>query len=158
MPDPVTISAAIAAASAGVDLINKLADKVIPMFKGTPPIKKEHRMTIEGDGGKIVVKEHGATIKIITGADLQNLSSDMLNHVKVYERSAQNSYQIWEKVYPERNASPDPIVNAKVEQQLREIVNNMKDDLDGILEFLESAGIRLDDHYLQFRDAIKRSG
>ena len=115
-------------------------------------------MTIEGDGGKIVVKEHGATIKIITGADLQNLSSDMLNHVKVYERSAQNSYQIWEKVYPERNASPDPIVNAKVEQQLREIVNNMKDDLDGILEFLESAGIRLDDHYLQFRDAIKRSG
>src|SRR5262249_22798338 len=56
MPDPGTISAAIAAASAGVDLINKLADKVIPM----------------------------------------------------------NSYQIWEKVYPERNASPDPIVNAKV--------------------------------------------
>jgi len=156
--DPVTITAAITAASAGVNLINKIADKVIPFITGSQPLKKGHRMSIEGEGDKIVAKEHGREVKVITGADLRNLPSDMLEHIQVYETAARNNYELWKVVYPQRNASTDPIVNAKVDQQLRGIVANMKNDLDGILRFLETAGIQLDDHYLQFRDAIQQSG
>ena len=158
MADPATIAAAIAAASAGVDLINKIADRVIPMFLGAKPEPKEHRMTIEGGDGRIVAKVHGREVTQITDADLKNMPSDLLDHVRVYELSAKANYEIWKAVYPQRNASPDAVVNAKTEQQLRRIVGDMKDDLDGILHFLETAGIQLDDHYLQFRDAIQRSG
>jgi hypothetical protein len=158
MPDPATIAAALAAAASGVDLINKIADRVIPMFTGSKPEKKEHRMMIEGDDGKIVVREHGHKVKVITAADLKTMPSELLDHVKVYEASAKANYEIWKAVYPQRNASPDAVVNAKTDQQLRRCVGDMKDDLDGILHFLETAGIRLDDHYLQFRDAIQRSG
>ena len=156
--DPVTITAAITAASAGIDLINKIADKVIPFFTGSQPAKKEHRLSIEGEGDKIVAREHGREVKVITGADLKNLPSNMLDHIQVYEKSAQKKYDLWKKVYPQLDASTDPIVNAKVEQQLRGIVANMKNDLDGILRFLETAGIQLDDHYLQFRDEIQQTG
>jgi len=156
--DPVTITAAITAASAGVDLINKIADKVIPFITGSQPLNKEHRMSIEGDGDKIVAKEHGREVKVITGEDLKNLPIDMLEHIQVYEKAARNNYELWKAVYPQRNASTDPIVNAKVDQQLRGIVANMKNDLDGILRFLENAGIQLDDHYAKFRDAIQQSG
>lgn len=158
MADPATILAAIAAASAGVDLINKIADTVIPMFTGSKPTNKEHRMMIEGENGKIVAKEHGRQVKVITGPDLEKMSPDLLDHVRVYEASAKVNYEIWKAVYPQRNASTDAVVNAKIELQLRRIVGDMKGDLDGILRFLETAGIQLDDHYLQFRDAIQRSG
>jgi hypothetical protein len=158
MPDPATIAAALAAASAGVDLINKIADSVIPMFTGSKPETKEHRMMIKGDDGKIVALQHGRKVKVITGADLKQMPADLLDHVRVYEASAQVNYEIWKAVYPQRNASADAVVNAKTEQQLRRCVRDMKDDLDGILHFLETAGIQLDDHYLLFRDAIQRSG
>lgn len=156
--DPVTITAAITAASAGIDLINKMADKVIPFITGSQPIEKEHRMSIEGVDDKIVAKWSGQEVKVITGDDLKSLPSDMLEHIQVYEKAAQNNYDLWKVVYPQRNASTDPIVNAKVDQQLRKIVADMKNDLDGILRFLETAGIQLDDHYMQFQDAIQQSG
>ncbi len=156
--DPVTITAAIAAASAGVDLINKIADHVVPFLTGNKTIPKEHRMVIEGTATEIVATMHGKKVKVITGSDLQNLSTEIVEHISVYEAAAQKKYNLWKTVYPQRNASPDPVANAKVDQQLKDIVVDMKDDLDGILSFLESCGIQLDDHYLQFRDAITRSG
>jgi hypothetical protein len=157
MIDPITITAAISAASAGINLINKMYDKVYPFITGSHPMKKEHRLMIEGKGDRIVAKEYGG-VKIITGDDLKNLPSDMLDHIQVYEKAAQNKYEIWKNVYPQRNASTDPIVNAKVDQQLRKIVVDMKNDLDGILRFLEESGIKLTDHYTMFRDAIQQSG
>jgi len=81
---------------------------------------------------------------------LQKLPEPMLKHIMVLEKSMQNHYDLWAAVYPQRNASPDPIVNAKVDQQLKSIVSAMKDDLIGILSFLQSCGIHLDDHYCIF--------
>ncbi len=156
--DPATIVTAISAASAGIDLINKIADQVVPFLTGTETISKEHRMQIEGTSTEIVAKEHGHTVKTITGEDLKNLPEELGDHIAVYEASARKNYELWKAIYPKRNDSSDPVANAKLEQQLRQIVSDMSDDLDGILGFLESGGLYLDDHYLQFRDAIKRSG
>ena len=155
--DPVTISAAIAAASAGINLINKIAGQVVPFLTGNAPIPKEHRMMIEGTPTEIVATMHGKEVKVITGNDLQNLPSNIVDHISVYNASAEKQYALWKVVYPQRNDSSDPVVNAKVDQQLKKIVADMKDDLDGILDFLVSCGIQLDDHYMQFRDAIRKS-
>ena len=156
--DPATIVTAISAAAAGIDLINKIADQVVPFLTGGQPISKEHRMHIEGTSTEIVAREHGHTVKTITGEDLKDLPEELGEHIAVYESSARKNYELWKAIYPKRNDSADPVANAKVDQQLRQIVSDMSDDLDGILGFLESSGLYLDDHYLQFRDAIKRSG
>jgi len=156
--DPATIATAISAASAGVDLINKLADQVVPFLTGNKTLNREHRMQIEGTSTEIVAKEHGQTVKTITKDDLEDLPEEIGAHIAVYEASARKNYELWKAIYPKRNDSVDPVANAKVDQQLRQIVSDMRDDLDGILGFLESCGLYLDDHYLQFRDAIKRSG
>ena len=156
--DPVTIASAISAASAGIDLINKIADQVVPFLTGNNTLSREHRMQIEGTATEIVAKSHGQTVRIITKEDLKDLPNEIGDHIAVYEASARKNYELWKAVYPKRNDSVDPVANAKVEQQLRQIVSDMSNDLDGILSFLETCGLNLDDHYLQFRDAINRSG
>ena len=156
--DPATIATAISAASAGIDLINKIADQVIPFITGNETLEREHRMQIEGTPTEIVAKQHGQTVKTITKGDLEGLPEEIGEHIAVYEASVRKNYELWKVIYPKRNDSTDLVTNAKVDQQLQQIVSDMSDDLDGILGFLESCGLYLDDHYLQFRDAIKRSG
>ena len=49
----------------------------------------------------------------------------------------------------------DPVMRARVRQQLKEIAEEMKKDLKQLLDFLMRAGFYLDDHYLAFRDVIE---
>lgn len=151
-----TITAAIGAASAAVGLIDKMADQLESFLTGRqqPSVPNEHRMKIEAVGTDIVAREHGHVLKTITAKDLAKLPSEQLRHISVLEKSMENHYELWAAVYPQRNASVDPIVNAKVNQQLKQIVSNMSDDLDGILSFLESCGMYLDDHYLNIRHLV----
>jgi hypothetical protein len=60
-------------------------------------------------------------------------------------------------VYPQLALSVDPIAKAKTEQQLKGIVVAMQGDLVGILDFLERAGLSLDDHYRNIRDVVARA-
>ena len=50
-----------------------------------------------------------------------------------------------------RNSSPDELKNAQTDEQIRGLILNMKSDLVGIVSFLDSIGVRLDDHYMMVR-------
>jgi hypothetical protein len=65
-----------------------------------------------------------------------------------------NHYSIWAQVYHQLALMDSPIQKARVEQQLRGIIRDMQGDLDGILLFLQSCGIQLDDHYMHLRQFI----
>lgn len=156
MVDIATISAGIAAASAAVKLFDGIADQVERFItkSETPSVPKEHRMKIEGDADAIVVRSEGREVQRITAGDLNALPEAQLRHVKVLEKSMENHYSIWEKVYPQLALAVDPIQEAKIDQQLKQIIRTMKKDLGGILTFLESCGIQLDDHYLHIRQLV----
>ena len=156
--DIATITAAISAAAAGVGLIDKIADQLERFLtdKPDPAVPEEHRLRIEGSDSEIVARSHGQVVQRIAAEDLERLPEQQLRHITVLEKSMENHYALWVAVYPQRNASPDPVVNAKVEQQLKGIVSDMADDLNGILSFLESCGLYLDDHYLHIRHLVTR--
>lgn len=152
------IPAVVNALSNGVELVNKLYDQVTSYIEKRKESKstEEHSLKIESNESGISAIENNKVVKTITGADILNLPDAERRHILVLEQSMQNHYDLWAQVYPIRDASPDPIVNAKVNQQLKSIIFSMKDDLNGILGFLESMNIHLDDHYKQFRYLVNQ--
>jgi hypothetical protein len=156
MVDFATITAAIAAATSGVGLIDKIADQVDRFLtkRPDPGVPKEHRMQIAKEGDAIVSRQHGQERQRITARDLEKLPEATLRHVKVFEQSMENHYSIWAAVYPQLALAVDPIAKAKTEQQLKGVIIGMKGDLNGILNFLEQAGLQLDDHYRHVRDVV----
>ncbi|HUE70210.1 MAG TPA: hypothetical protein VMP01_04910 [Pirellulaceae bacterium] len=158
MVDLATIAAAITAATSAVGLIDKIADQIDRFLtkEPEPAVPKEHRLKIEKEGNAIVSRYHGQENQRIAAEDLQKLPESDLRHIKVLEQSMENHYAIWAAVYPQLALAVDPIAKAKTDQQLRGIIREMKGDLDGILTFLESAGLQLDDHYLHIRDLVAK--
>jgi hypothetical protein len=157
MVDLAIISAAISAATSAVGLFDKITDQVERFITKSPAssVPKEHRMKIAEEDDAIVSLEHGKITQRITADDLKNLPESKLRHVTVLEKSMENHYSIWGKVYPDLALMDSPIQKAKVEKQLEGIIRDMKGDLEGILSFLESCGLYLDDHYMHIRQLVK---
>jgi hypothetical protein len=161
MIDLATISAAIGAATAGVQLIDKIRDQVSRFLTKDPelvtPAQTEHRAKIERDGDSIVQKRYGSEYQRITASDLQKLPESDLQHIKVYEQAMENHYAIWASVYPGLALAIDPIAKARTEMQLKAIISAMKGDLLAILNFLRNSGLELDDHYSKFYDVVSKA-
>jgi hypothetical protein len=157
MVDLATATAAITAATSGIELIDKIVDQIESFIKKVPQpaVPKVHGAKIEKEGDSIVAKDRGIVFQRITADDLLNLPEATLRHVKVMERSTENHYSIWAAVYPQLALALDPIAEAKTRQQLNAVIVGMKGDLDGILNFLEQSGLKLSDHYLHIRDVLK---
>jgi hypothetical protein len=159
MVDLATASAAISAATAAIGLFDKIADQVQRFItkQPEPAVPREHRMRIEESDGDIVSRTRdGAELQRITARDLQNLPEAELRHITVLERSMENHYKVWEKVYPDLALIDSPVQKAKVEQQLEGVIRDMGKDLESILSFLESSGLYLDDHYMHIRHLVTR--
>ncbi|HEX2241416.1 MAG TPA: hypothetical protein VHJ82_09780 [Actinomycetota bacterium] len=156
MTDPIAV---LSAAAAAVTLFDSIADQVERFIKKRPEpaVPPEYRMTIGEADGDLVATEHGREIQRITGEDLanRNLPQPILDHVLVLEKSMQNHYTVWSKLYPQLAVLDSPVQKAKVEAQLSDVITSMKSDLHGILAFLESAGLHLDDHYLHIRQVVQ---
>jgi len=159
MLDPVTITGIITAASSAIGLVDKIADQFSRFVtkRPDPTGPKEYRYKIEGDSQKIVVKSQGKEIQRITGDDLKNLPADYYQHIQTLEQSMQAHYRLWQRIYPKRNQSPDELKNAQTDEQIHQLIANMKQDLDGIITFLESIGVHLDDHYMMVRNLARQA-
>ena len=146
------VSAAIAAASAGIDLIDKIYYQVKHVLQGTPEPKDPapYGQTIEAKGSSIVSTAFGQ-VQTITGDQLAKLPPAQLSMVQAYEKSMQSKVAIWQAVYPTLALETNPIAHAKIELALKEIIKDMSRDLTGILDFLASIGLHLDDHYVDIR-------
>jgi hypothetical protein len=153
------ITQAIGAASAGIKLIDQIADQVAGFLEKRPAplIPREHRMQIEGEDGRIVERWHGQVVKTITADELENLPESQLRHVQTLEESMEAHYHVWSRVYPQLATIDSPVQKAKVEAQLEQIIRDMKHDFVGILDFLESCGVILDDHYQHVRALVARA-
>jgi hypothetical protein len=149
-------TSAISAVASAVGLIDKIADQIDRFMTNSPKpaVPKEHRLKIEKEGDAIVSKSHGQELQRLTAQDLQRLPEATLRHIKVLEQAMENHYSIWAAVYPQLPLASDPIAKAKTEQQLKGIVAGMKNDLDGVLRFLEDSGLHLDDHYMHIRAVV----
>jgi hypothetical protein len=61
-------------------------------------------------------------------------------------------YREWKSLYPKRGSG-----SGKVDKRLRLIIQQMKEDLNGILDFIQAIGLNLDDHYIEIRNSVDRA-
>ena len=114
------------------------------------------KMKIGAEGGNIVVKNESRIVQTITHDQLARvLHPNDLALVKTYEQKMNEYFKLWRVVYAEKDSSADPLVNAKVDNQLDKLIHKMRDELLGILGFLEHIGIHLDDHYHYIRNLVQ---
>lgn len=157
--DPVSVMALIKATSAAVDLFDKIASQVKAFVQKQPEKvvsdgEDRWRHKIKQEGRALVVRVEGREVQTIAAKDLESLPGDQLSLIKTYEESLQRNYRLWQAVYKKRDASPDALVNAQTDEQLTELIHKMKRDLNGILDFLQSIGLHLDDHYMHIRHIV----
>jgi hypothetical protein len=156
MIDLAIISGAISAATSAVALFDKICDQVERFITNSPDpmVPISHRMKIVKEDDTIVSLLHGKVVQRITADDLKKLPESQLKHVTVIERSMEYYCSVWELVYPSFPLS-DPVENFHMEWQLKGIIREIKGNLDGILSFLESCGLQLDDHYRHIRHLVQ---
>ena len=160
MVDLATVTAAIGAATSAVKLIDMLTDgieRVLTGKKDSSAASKEHREKIERDGDAIVSKRDGKECQRITAEELKNkLQENELRYIQALEKSMQGHFAVWNGVYPQLALLSDPIAKTQTQERLKQIIKDMKNDLEGILNFLQSAGLHLDDHYMHVRALVNR--
>jgi hypothetical protein len=144
--DPITTLTAVSAALKIVDLVANQIDRFV--HKKPEPTKEEpHKVVTEKKADTIEVKREGKIVETIRPADLAKLDDSSRKLIKTLEDSMERNYDLWTKVYPQRDTSPDPVRNAQVEAQLKDIAKKMCCDLNKIFRFLDSIGKYLEDHY-----------
>lgn len=160
MLTPAEIAALITATKGAVDLFDKIAGQVKSVLLKRPKEDEGEedrwRYKITTEGKDIVVKQTDRTIQTITGDQLSHvLGQDDLALVRSYEHNMQKYFKRWQVIYANKDGSQDPLVNAITEEQLAEQIAKMKNELLGILSFLQRIGVHLDDHYMHIRHLVE---
>jgi hypothetical protein len=111
---------------------------------------KPHEVTAFTEENNIVLKRGNVIIETITAAELDNkLDSHSKQLIQAFEKSMYYNFELWTRIYPERNKSSDPIVNIQIENKLKEIGKQMCKEWNNIYKFLNQLRYKLDDHYGQ---------
>jgi len=160
MLSPVEIAALVTATKGTVDLFDKIAGQIKSVLTKRPKEAEggddRWRFKIGAQEGNIVVSQDNRTIQTITGKQMGLvLGPSDLALVQTYESKMNEYFSLWQKVYEEKDMSNDALANAKTDAQLRKLILKMKNELLGILKFLEHLGIHLDDHYMNIRHLVQ---
>ncbi len=159
MTDPMTILAAVGAT---LGIIDTVADQVERFWKKEPEpaAPKLHAVIAKRTDDRIDFVSGDAVLETITADDMKQLDPQSQQLIETLEKSMRQQFDLWTQIYPQRDTSPDPLVNAKINAQLKAIAKEMCSDLNKILSFLESMGKNLHDHYAHIQficDGVKAS-
>lgn len=161
MLSPVEIAAVLAATKNAVDIFDKISGQIKGLLTKRPSEAEgggeRWRYKVVADDEQITVRQDGRTIQTLNRSELESrLTPEHLNHIRVYEASMQKYYARWQRLYPKRDDSADALANIKLEDQLTDQVKKMQEDLVGIVDFLQSIGVHLDDHYMEVRGLVAK--
>ena len=102
------------------------------------------------DGDDLVREQRGTVVDRITRADFESrLRPGDLELIEVLERSMEVQKAIYKRAYPIRTLSPNDRQAADV------ALAAMAEDLKGVLDLVERAGLWLDDHYIFVRNLVE---
>jgi hypothetical protein len=138
-----------------IALFDKLYPRIMRALTGHDPTG-EPSIKIEKRDGSLVAEKNGKPHGQVTYEDLMNrLSPEDVSHIRMYEQSMTNYADTIEKAYPELALLP-AIEKAQTEVRLKQMVRSMHQDLLGVLGFIETIGLDLEDHYSRMHDLIKK--
>ena len=88
--------------------------------------------------------------ELITAKDLESLDADAKKLIRAYERTMKDLFERWTELKPKRVAQ-----DAETRREARELSDDVRrelcQELNGLLGFIESMGMSLQDHYAHAR-------
>jgi hypothetical protein len=118
--------------------------------------QKEHSVKIVREDGKIVTKCPHEKDRTITGDQLKNLPPAKFEYIDELRRSMDKHHRKWERIIkltPNRSQSKSK--KAETDKELLKIVLKISYYFNGIVMFLKSIGLNLDDHYRKTRQLLE---
>jgi TIR domain-containing protein len=139
---------ALAHASELVDEVWSRAEPAYTEQAARLPDEFKMRYRLEDDD--IVARVQGVEQQRITRAEFeQRLTPGQLDYVLVLEKAMEVNLALWKQKHPTRVLDPG---DRKLADRA---VQAMGEDLAGVLDSLERAGLWLDDHYEDVRDVVR---
>ncbi|HME24021.1 MAG TPA: hypothetical protein VKI44_22270 [Acetobacteraceae bacterium] len=162
MLTPVELAALVTATKGSIEIFDKIAGQIRSVLERRPKeevgAEDRWRYKVGSDKNNIVVTQDKEVIQTLTGDELASkLKPSDLRLVKTFEEKMESDFRIWSTVYKSKDASQDPEVNAKTDEQLRRLILKMKKELVGIIDFLQRIGVHLDDHYMHVRYIVDQA-
>ena len=154
----VTLSAKIAAAvqlnavGNALRIIDDFEPQVKAFVAGVPEPEEEpiHSSRAEQVEASIKLVKPTGTRKFITAQDLQKLDRNAQKLVRTYERTIKELFERWTELKPKRN-SQDEETRRDARDRANEVRSELCRELNGLLGFIESMGMSVEDHYAHVR-------
>jgi hypothetical protein len=105
-----------------------------------------HSWRAEQVQATIRVVEPSGTRVLITAKDLERLEPDAQKLIRAYERAMKELFDRWTELKPRRIAQ-DPETRREARDQSDDVRRDLCRELEGLLGFIESMGMSLQDHY-----------
>jgi hypothetical protein len=138
-----------ASLGAGFEALDQISDEIKATIENKaveqPP--KAHSFLIVRIDDSVVAYRR---MQVLEGADLDKLPKEERDRIRDYEKSMRTLVKEWSKSKRSGVSQLDPNVRDRQMQLLRAA----KDDLVGILDFLQQRHMYLDDHYLEVRSLV----
>ena len=130
------------------EAFDKISDEIEAAIKDQQVDSSHaHGFLIQRMGDSVVAYQK---MRLITGEELAQLPVDQRNLIRDYEKSMKDLLKEWRKIKHGGTTQLDPEIRKKKLNLLR----TMKDDLVGVLDFLQKQGVYLDDHYIEVRHLV----
>lgn len=143
------------AASDAVNAFDNIYDRYANFLKNRQPRSHwepppDYAYVDAPDRGAIVAmsRSSGKICQTVSYEELsEKLSGNDADHIKALSEAMTAYEQQWNSVYRQKPLMSDPIAIAKVDQQLERLAEEIGEALLKVLNFLQSMGLFLDDHY-----------
>ena len=113
----------------------------------TPPV---HSVRAEQVKESLHLVEPGSRTVLITAQDFEKLDADSQKLIRAYERTMKILFERWTELKPKRIAE-DPVIRQEARQDSDDVRRELCQELSGLLTFIESTGMSLQDHYAHVR-------
>lgn len=133
-------------------IIDDFEPQVKAFMAGSPEPEKAvlHSRRAEQVEASIRLVEPSGTRELITAKDLESLDPNAQKLVRAYERTMKDLFERWTELKPKRVAQ-DPETRRDAREQSDDVRRELCEELNGLLGFIESMGMSLQDHYAHVR-------
>jgi hypothetical protein len=141
--------------SNSVEVIDALVPEIEAVISGNAQaeVNRQYGVIVRRQGKDLVAYQR---LQVIPGEQLEHLSGEEKEAIKVHADRMTSLRDRWEKLYERRIAAKDEKQRAKIDGELKLLGKDLKIEFQATLEFLIRQGAVLEDHYRHVRSIVDR--
>jgi hypothetical protein len=147
-------SSTVASLAKSMEAVDAVEPEMRAVASGQPQAApSNYGVVIRREGDNLVAFQRMQTIR---GEDIDKLPEEQKDVIRTYEASMDRFRSAWKTLYAQRASAATDHDRDQIDAKLRELVRAMKKDLEGVLDFITTQGMYLDDHYRGVRGLVEQ--